>query len=328
MTDPNITPDKAHIALPPMTKLESYTIIRTLSIGGFGIVYLAEDDNSDDLVAIKEYFPSSLAMRAEDGPAVMPQTALDEDLFAAGLKCFFEEARLLANINHPNVVNVRNFFPDNDTVYMVMSYYDGHGLDKELIELEGMMTERRIRTLFGHIASGLREVHLKKMLHLDIKPSNIYLPKRAAPIILDFGAARQSVQVDGRHLVGMYTPGFAAPEQYKATLENQGPWTDVYALGATMYAVMNKGTPIPSDRRLKQDTLIPAKENFKGSYSKELLELIDGCMMLDTQSRIGSMNAILKVMMERPQKWGDAENTTEKVSRKLNFFQKIFEKRD
>lgn len=328
MTDPNLSPDKAHIALPPMTKLESYTIIKTLSIGGFGIVYLAEDDNSDDFVAIKEYFPSSLAMRAEDSLMVMPQTELDEDLFAAGLKCFFEEARLLANINHSNVVNVRNFFPDNDTVYMVMDYYDGHGLDKELASLKGMMTERRLRTLFGHVASGLREVHLKKMLHLDIKPSNIYLPKRASPIILDFGAARQSVRVDGRHLVGMYTPGFAAPEQYKATLENQGPWTDVYALGATMYAVMNKATPLASDKRLKKDTLIPAREKFKGSYSEELLELIDGCMILDSQSRIGSMNAILKVMMERPQKWGSAEKAAEKVTGKLSFFKRIFDKKD
>ncbi len=316
--------DKRLNALPPMTRLEQYTITRTLSIGGFGIVYLAEAEQANDFVAIKEYFPSSVAMRAENGVDVTPQSDLDEDLFAAGLKCFFEEARLLATINHPNVVNVRNFFPAHDTVYMVMDYYDGHGLDKELSVLKGMMTERRIRTLFAHIASGLREVHMKRMLHLDIKPANIYLPRRAPPIILDFGAARQSVQVDGRHLVGMYTPGFAAPEQFKGHARNQGPWTDAYALGATMYASMDRATPVSSDKRVQGDTLIPAGTKFKNLYSPELLELVDACLALDIQQRIGSMNAILKGLMARPSSWGNAKEIVESEAKEVGFLKKLF----
>ena len=311
------------IALPAHMKLEQYTLTRVLSVGGFGVVYLAEDSEAGDTVAIKEFFPSAVAMRAENGRDVMPQSELDEDLFAAGLKCFFEEARLLSTIKHPNVVNVRNFFRAHETVYMVMDYYDGHGLDKELMQLKGQMSERRIRTLFAHIAFGLREVHMKRMLHLDIKPANIYLPKYATPIILDFGAARQSVQVDGRHLVGMYTPGFAAPEQYRGVPIAQGPWTDVYALGATMYAAMARATPVPADRRAKEDTLISASERFAGSYSKELLQLIDGCMVMDIKRRIGSMNAVVKALLTRPTVWGSAREKTEEPE-ETGFLKKIF----
>ncbi|WP_434779377.1 serine/threonine protein kinase [Neisseria sp. Ec49-e6-T10] len=306
------------IALAANTQLENYTIMYPLSVGGFGVVYLAKDCKTNDLVAIKEYFPSALCKRVEGSNDVTVQTELDADLFTAGLRCFFEEARLLSNINHPNVVNVSNFFRANQTVYMIMDYYEGNGLDKYLANMTGLMPEKRLRTLFAYIASGLREVHLKHMLHLDIKPANIYLPQATAPIILDFGAARQSVQVDGRQLVGMYTPGYAAPEQYRSDWP-QGPWTDVYALAATMYACMGRGVPYPADKRLQQDHLVPAIKRFSGKYSNELLQLIDSCMILDLSKRQSSMSVVQKALLTRPAQWGTASETID-MDKKEGFF--------
>lgn len=280
------------------TKLEGYTITRVLSVGGFGAVYLARDGSTGDSVAIKEYLPRNLAMRATDGHVTV-QSELDRDAFTGGLKCFFEEARILAQINHPNVVNVRNFFRANHTVYMVMDFYDGHALDKELSLAGGRLKEKNIRRLFAYIAAGLREVHLQKMLHLDMKPANIYLPVNGPPLILDFGAARQLAQHGGGNFAGMYTPGFGAPEQYKSDMP-QGPWTDIYATGATMYACMGgKGIPA-ANNRLVEDGYKKAVNVFKGLYSVELLNLVDRCLILDINERLGSLAQLQKILLTAP----------------------------
>lgn len=280
------------------SKLEGYSIVRTLAVGGFGAVYLAREGNTGELVAIKEYFPRNLAARAVDGHVTV-QSDLDRDSFAGGLKCFFEEARILAQINHPNVVNVRNFFRANQTVYMIMDFYDGHALDHELSLGNGRLEEKELRRLFAYITAGLRAVHLHKMLHLDIKPANIYLPVGGLPIILDFGAARQFAQKDVSNFAGMYTPGFGAPEQYKNNMA-KGPWTDIYALGATMYVCMG-GQGIPAaNKRLEQDKYEKAANKFKGIYSPELLNLVDSCLILDIHERQSSLATLQKVLLTLP----------------------------
>ncbi|HTY03924.1 MAG TPA: serine/threonine-protein kinase [Rhodocyclaceae bacterium] len=282
--------------LPAGFQLDRYRIERQLSLGGFSIVYLAYDEDGTP-VAIKEYLPNSLALRG-DGQ-VMPAIA-DEHLnaFRHGMKCFFEEGRALAHLSHPNVVRVLNFFRANETVYMVMQYERGRTLQEHINKHRGEIRETFVRNVFARLLNGLREVHAQKLLHLDIKPSNIYLRTDGNPVLLDFGAARQALRGDGPTLKPMYTPGFAAPEQYKAP-EEMGPWTDIYAVGASMYSSLAGASPLAADKRLERDTLQPATKRWGEKYSKQLLELVDWCMVLDYHERPGSVFALQRALAER-----------------------------
>src|SRR5690349_10165437 len=219
-------------ALPGGYALLNYRIDRQISRGGFSIVYRAFDETGQP-VAIKEYLPSSLVLRTE-GDIVRASSAENLPAFRYGMKCFFEEGRALARLNHPNVVRVLNFFRANETVYMVMQYERGRTLQEHIQKHKGELREGFIRTVFTRLLNGLREVHTHKLLHLDIKPSNIYLRNDGNPVLLDFGAARQTLSTDQPMLKPMYTPGFAAPEQYK-NRDLLGPWSDIYSVGASVY---------------------------------------------------------------------------------------------
>ena len=278
-------------------QLQNYTIAKLLSAGGFSIVYLAHDEN-DYPVAIKEYLPNSLVLRRE-GTQVQATSEENLALFRHGLKCFFEEGKTLAHISHPNIVRVRNFFRGNDTVYMVMEYERGRTLQKEIQlkhDREGV-DEKLIRHVFYHLLNGLREVHLNKLLHLDIKPANIYIRKDGSPVLLDFGSARQALSAEHTKLTPMYTPGFAAPEQY-GKKEPLGPWTDIYGVGATMYACLAGTAPPAADQRLREDKLVNLMERYGDRYSPELLSLIDRCLKLDADSRPQSVPGVQKQLLQ------------------------------
>jgi serine/threonine protein kinase len=274
-------PQQANAPLPVDFILENYRVGRQLSSGGFSLVYLGYDEYGDE-VAIKEYLPASLAVRKEG--QVKPNIG-EENLttFRYGMKCFFEEGRALARLSHPNVVRVLNFFRANETVYMVMKYEQGKTL-QELILGKGVK-EDFIRQTFVQLLNGLREVHSHKLLHLDIKPANTYVRKDdGSPVLLDFGAARQTLTEGTTRLKPMYTPGFASPEQYR-NRERLGPWSDIYSVGATLYACVTALAPQPADARLSRDLLVPAKVQAHGKYSEQLLETIDWCLKLDYLSR-------------------------------------------
>jgi serine/threonine protein kinase len=160
-----------------------------------------------------------------EGDIVRASSAENLTSFRYGMKCFFEEGRALAKINHPNVVRVLNFFRANETVYMVMRYERGRTLQQQIQMRQDQMSERFVRHVFMQLLNGLREVHTHKVLHLDIKPANIYLRTDGSPVLLDFGAARQTLTTNRPKLAPMYTPGFAAPEQYRDH-DRLGPWTD------------------------------------------------------------------------------------------------------
>ena len=283
--------------LPSGFRLESYRIDHQLSLGGFSIVYLAHDETGAP-VAIKEYLPNALALRTEG--SVLPVVG-DEHLatFRNGMKCFFEEGRALAHLNHPNVVRVLNFFRANETVYLVMQYERGRTLQEHIRKHKGQLTESFVRNVFSRLLNGLREVHTRKMLHLDIKPANIYLRNDGTPVLLDFGAARQTLTTDAKSLKPMYTPGFAAPEQFRhrATL---GPGTDIYAIGASMYACLAGAAPLAADLRLERDQLVPATRRWVGRYSQQLLETIDWCLQLGYQDRPQSVFVLQRALGERP----------------------------
>jgi hypothetical protein len=287
-------PQQANQPLPDGYQLQNYRIASVLSCGGFSIVYLAYDDN-DQPVAIKEYLPSQLALRKQ-GDA-LPSIS-DENLatFRYGMKCFFEEGRSLAGLSHPNVVRVLNFFRANETVYMVMRYERGRTLQEHIQARRGAIKENFIRRVFTLLLNGLREVHSNKLLHLDIKPANIYIRNDGTPVLIDFGAARQTLTGEGLKLNPMYTPGFAPPEQYK-NRELLGPWSDCYAVGASIFACMAGVAPQAADHRMEKDRYVSATKLFNGKYSRQLLETVDWCLELDHMKRPQSVFALQKVLM-------------------------------
>ncbi|HMT80199.1 MAG TPA: serine/threonine-protein kinase [Azonexus sp.] len=286
---------QANHPLPNGYPLEEYTIDRQLSLGGFSIVYLATDAGGHQ-VAIKEYLPNSLALRAR-GQTKPVITADHLGAFRYGMKCFFEEGRALARLSHPNVIRVVNFFRANETVYMVMEYEHGRTLQEFIQKHQGHISERFIRGVFTRMLNGLREVHSNKLLHLDLKPSNIYLRADNTPVLIDFGAARQTLITDQPVLKPMYTPGFASPEHY-GSRKDLGPWSDIYSVGASMYACLAGCAPQAADARLKKDTLPPAMLRWDGQFSDRLLEIIDWCLNLNHLYRPQSVFALQKALVE------------------------------
>lgn len=287
-------PSQANQPLPDGYQLHNYRITKVLSCGGFSIVYLAHDEHEQP-VAIKEYLPSSLALRAE-GDA-LPSIA-EENLasFRYGMKCFFEEGRALARLSHPNVVRVLNFFRANETVYLVMRYERGRTLQEHIQARRGAMKENFIRRIFTMLMNGLREVHSNKLLHLDIKPANIYIRNDGTPVLIDFGAARQTLTAEGFKLNPMYTPGFASPEHYKKR-DLLGPWSDVYSVGASLFSCLAGAAPQAADLRMERDRYVSATKLFAGRYSDQLLETIDWCLQLDHLHRPQSVMALQKVLL-------------------------------
>ena len=285
---------QANQPLPEGFQLDHYRVLRVLASGGFSFVYLAHDENETP-VAIKEYLPATLALRTSDSavPAV-PEENLAA--FRYGLKCFFEEGRALATLSHPNVVRVINFFRANDTVYLVMRYERGRTLQEHIHKKIGPIKEDWIRGTFTQLLNGLREVHTNKLLHLDIKPGNIYVRNDGNPVLIDFGAARQTLTVDGMKLPPMYTPGFASPEHHRER-EKLGPWSDIYSIGATMYACLAGAGPPTALQRLEKDKMTSARKGWAGKYSAELLDTIDWCLRLDHMERPQSVFALQKALL-------------------------------
>jgi len=274
--------------LPLPTQIGKYRFMSVISRGGFSIVYLAQDEKSGEAVAIKEYLPSLLARRAAGDlvPAIPKES---EELFRVGMKCFFDEARTLATIHHHNIVRVLDFFRANETVYMVMRYESGRSLEEHVRRGRShgqidVMSEGFIRRVFGQVMTGLHEVHTQRVLHLDIKPANVYLKMNGAPVLLDFGAARQTLQRDLNHSYPMYTPGFAAPELYHDDAEI-GPWTDMYSVGASIFACMS-GKPLQESAARRSDDKIPKElQAFRGLYSNELIRIAERCLALNSLER-------------------------------------------
>ncbi len=282
--------------LAPDTVIGGYKIVRKVAAGGFGVVYLALDTEGLQ-VAIKEYLPASLATRepGELTPRVQPEKL---SLYRLGLKSFFEEGRSLAQISHPSVVSVLNFFRENETVYMVMNYLEGASLQDFIITAKDLKNQKVFRestilSLFDEILRGLRIVHQHKMLHLDIKPANIFVTDDNRSVLIDFGAAREVLSKEGNFIRPMYTPGFAAPEMYRRDTP-MGPWTDIYAIGACIYSCMQGYPPNEAPQRKEKDRFATALSRLRGIYSDNLIEVVEWCMALDPLARPQSVFALQK----------------------------------
>ena len=302
-------------SLPPDTVIGGYRVVRKISAGGFGVVYLAVDKEGQQ-VAVKEYLPSALTMR--DAGALVPQVAPEKlSLYRLGLKSFFEEGRSLAQISHPSVVSVLNFFRQNETVYMVMNYLEGATLQDFIVtardlKKQKVFRESTIRSLFDEILRGLRIVHQHKMLHLDLKPANIFITDDNKAVMLDFGAAREVLNKEGNFTRPMYTPGFAAPEMYRRE-STMGPWTDIYAIGACIYSCMQGYPPNDAPQRLEKDRLALSLTRMRGVYSDNLIEVVEWCMSLDPLSRPQSVFALQKELSREGERQYTKLSVGEKV---------------
>ena len=268
--------------LPKGFELEGHHILGLIAAGGLSFVYLAYDKRRS-LVALKEYMPAPLALRT--GSATAPAVhERDVALFRDGMKCFFEEGSALASLHHPNVVRVVDFFRANGTAYMAMRYESGRTLQQHLAASGAPVEEDWLRLLFVRLLNGLREVHAARLLHLDIKPANIWIRDDETPVLIDFGAARHALSEEGTRLPPVYTPGFAAPEMHQ-TRDRLGPWSDIYSVGATLYACIAQTPPPSAIERVEKDRLARASRRWAGRFSAQLLETIDSCLGLDPTGR-------------------------------------------
>ncbi|GHA03503.1 hypothetical protein GCM10008090_10780 [Arenicella chitinivorans] len=281
--------------LRPDTMVEHYKIGKVIGVGGFSVVYSALDTKSNTVVAIKEFYATNCMRRARDGSLhVYPKD--QEHKYHIGLKRFFDEGLTLSQINHPNIVNVSNFFRSNNTAYLVMRFEHGKDLRWFIKNTEYVPDEEFILSVFSMVLAGLKEVHKNHFLHLDIKPSNILLRASGVPLILDLGAAYKFPQKE-RHKVHTLTHGYSAPEQHEK--DNLDLCSDLYAIAMTMRACITHKSPPSAVKRLKKDTLRPLKDTHGRHYRKNLILAIDKASNLDPKQRPQSVDEFVEIMTTR-----------------------------
>jgi hypothetical protein len=283
-------------ALPPGTRFGELEIVRVLGVGGFGIVYLARDHSLERDVALKEYMPAALATRGQ-GPQITVRSGALSETYAVGLRSFINEARLLAKFDHPSLVKVYRFWEDNATAYMVMPYLQGRTLRETRRAMSTPPDEAWMRGVLLPIMGALEVLHRDGVFHRDIAPDNILLPPDGPPVLLDFGAARRVISDRTQSLTAILKPSYAPIEQYaEMTALRQGPWTDLYALGAVVHALLVGAPPAPATARALQDEMVPlASRSFPG-VSLRFLAAIDWALAVRPQERPQSIDALRAVL--------------------------------
>lgn len=274
-------------ALKPGHMLLWYKIERVLGEGGFGMTYLAHDVNLDKLVAIKEYLPGDMCRRKDDN-TIAPNTSSMED-FETGLNRFIREARTLAKFEHQNIVKVANVFEENNTAYMAMAYEKGKDL-KDLLNPRKTLDEDHLLSIILPILEGLEYVHDSGFIHRDIKPGNIMIRQDGSPVLIDFGSVHNTKKEQAA-VTTLVSPGFTPHEQYVGKPELQGPWTDIYSLGATLYRCVCGVNPMDAISRgsaiIKNegDPLHSASSIGKDRYNECLLKAIDHALAFNEKDR-------------------------------------------
>lgn len=293
--------------LPRGYRLNEFVIDRVIAEGGFGVVYSALDLRLKRRVAIKEYMPSLLARRAGDF-SVQPRSSVrHQDAFAVGLKSFINEARLLAQFDHPSLVRVHQFWEDKGTGFIVMPLYEGPTL-KQWLAANPPPDEAWLRAFLDRMLDALALLHKSDCLHRDVAPDNILVLKDSAPLLLDFGAARRVLDELTQSLTVIVKPGYAPIEQYADVPGlKQGPWTDLYALCATAHTIIQRQPPPPAVARTVHDEMTPLSEAAFGRYSHALLAALDAGLAVRPEHRPPSVD-VLRALIAAGDR-DDAERT-------------------
>jgi serine/threonine protein kinase len=275
--------------------VQGYQIERVLGQGGFGITYLATELGSMSSVAIKEYFPKSFASRNIGNTIRANPGNENQKIFAIGLNGFLEEAKVLARLDHPNVIKVRSIFKANGTAYFVMEYCEGESLHSPQ-DITNLKIQEIILKIFDGVLSGLEHVHQFGIIHGDIKPANIFLKKNQEPVLLDFGSARHELI---GNFIQQVSDGYSPPELY-VEKPRLGVWTDIYGVGATFYKILTGIKPPPGNERVIQDALVPCSNMSLTGYETRLLNLIDKCLSIEYHNRPKSFSEVRNVLREIP----------------------------
>ncbi len=284
-------------------RIAEFEIRGVLGSGGFGIVYLAWDQALEREVALKEYMPGTLAGRGGD-LSVSVRSQSMADTFALGLRSFVNEARMLARFDHPSLVKVYRFWEDNGTAYMVMPYYKGRTLRKVRAGMVLPPGEGACRKVLDALLSALEVLHKEGVFHRDIAPDNILIAEDGAggvPVLLDFGAARRVIEGGNQKaLTSIMKPHFAPLEQYAdQSAMRQGPWTDLYALGGTVYFLLSGSEPVPAASRALHDDQPRLGELGLEECSPHFLATIDWMMAIRPPERPQSVQMLRDVLEGR-----------------------------
>ncbi len=290
------TTEIANTVLPKGAILSDYTIYKKLSAGGFSVVYLGYHKDGYP-VAIKEFFPSFLKLRPS-GTEIVFESAKEKVKFSSGLQDFKKEMELIMKLKHRNIIQIIDFFEMNGTAYIVMPYEYGMTMSKYISQNRNP-NEAEIIKILHDIFSAIELCHESNIIHLDLKPGNIWLRPDGEPLILDFGTARIVDELIKNDSPPMHTPGYAAPEQHKLYFNKYhiGYWTDYYALGAIIYALIEHKTPESSSDLKEKGQRLEVSKNRFGQFNRTLLEVAEALTSteLDRRKKIALKDIIYKL---------------------------------
>ncbi len=300
--------------LPVGTTLSNgkYKVETYLSSGGFGNTYVAIDTAFDERVAIKELYIKGVCGRLADSASISISLTENQRTFAAQQEKFKKEARRLRKLVNPHIIRVHDLFDENGTSYYVMDLVDGESLSQRLKRTGKPMTEQELMLILPQVLDALETVHAEGIHHLDLKPANIMLDRKGNALLIDFGASKQLRNSDGNSLSTSsalaYTPGFAPSEQMEQNIEKFGPWTDLYALGATMYNLLTRNQPpSPSDIDEDAEAALP----MPATISKKTRDLILWLMKPNRKMRPQSVADVKQFLVEVPTRQPQAEKPKE-----------------
>lgn len=291
----NASPAPGGNALPVGTRILEFEITALLGEGGFGIVYLAYDSSLQRKVALKEYMPASFASRSATQVSVKSRE--HEETFLAGLRSFVNEARILAQFDHPALIKVYRFWEANGTAYMVMPYYQGLTLKQTLLSRAKAPDEAWLKALLSPLLHTLALIHEQQCFHRDISPDNIMMLEGGGPLLLDFGAARRAISGRQQDFTVIFKHGYAPVEQYADVPGMlQGPWTDMFALACVIHFAIDGKPPPPAIGRMMADSYEPLATRFAQSYSAAFLQAIDLALSVKPEQRPQSAKAMLALL--------------------------------
>ena len=287
-------PAEAYHLAPGEILNHKYIVGTAIDSGGFGIIYRAWDAQMEQVVAIKEYFPNGVVSRVPGQNDVIVYSGKNREVFRKGVDRFLVEARNMAEFSQPDIVALYDYFEENNTAYIVMEYLDGVSFKEYLKERGGRIPSGEVVDITLHVLAALEEIHSHHIIHRDISPDNVFLCSNHRVKVIDFGAARFSSGEESSNFSTIVKPGYAPAEQYR-TKSRQGPFTDLYALGACMYQAATGEKPQESLARAMHDDLRPPKE-LNPEVPEYLSDIIMKAMAMDEDERFQSSEEFMKAL--------------------------------